>query len=250
MQSARGPARTHPTACWEPRCFATPVGQKSGAKWQVLAAFCATSLRLENGISIAAKEHLPFSYVGKPELRFGSLTVAQLQSCATIAIRREEGADDVLHQPARTGEPPRAESRSPRRQVVPRGLRTAIARVARTLTCMHTRASGHHRWHIDGIDGSTPGCGRHSISPDHLVGRTGGDHDRRSAPAQGGSFKDCKGIKDCRAAACSIFVNFLRSMSGGPVYRENSGKPRQPGELRVSHQDGDAHATDSASSRS
>ena len=40
------------------------------------------------------------------------------------------------------------------------------------------------------------------------------------------AFKDGKGIKDCRANARSIFVNFLRSMSAGPIHRENSGKPR------------------------
>jgi hypothetical protein len=49
------------------------------------------------------------------------------------------------------------------------------------------------------------------------------------------AFKDVKGIKDCRAAACAIFGNSLRSMCAGPINREDSVKPRQQLELEIPH---------------
>jgi hypothetical protein len=41
------------------------------------------------------------------------------------------------------------------------------------------------------------------------------------------AFEDGKGIKDCRATAHAIFVNFVRSMCAGSRYSNNSVRPTQ-----------------------
>ena len=137
---------------------------------------------------------MPFSSVGKAIPVFGSPAMAQIRSCATVAFGPIEGAGDLSRVRGKIGRTAPSRRTLAGRGVVPRELRAEIARVAETCACKHARVVRHHRWHIDGIDGSEFHRGWHAIYVAPVAARAGKIAILRIRPNQQNSWQTFRSL--------------------------------------------------------